>query len=614
MAGPGSIAIVSYGTDAGTNGKFFSFVLLDPTLRGQTINFTDNGWTSAGAFRAGEGISPFAIPANAAIGTVFTIAYAGGGAFDAVAAGDQILAYIGTAASPTFLFAIQVASGTAAWAGNATTDNTSAVPTGLTNGDTALAFSTDNGLFTGPLTGDAATILAAIANEANWIGAENQPNDYVWPVANSFTVANTVVPGATPGADTLTGGFTNDTIDGLDGNDVLDGGDGDDTLFGGLLNDVLTGGSGTNTLAGNSGNDIFVISSATDTVIELAGEGTDRVETTLASYVLPANVEILEYTGAGAFTGTGNALANIIVGGAVNDTLDGGDGDDTLGGEAGDDALTGGLGNDRLNGGTGADTMDGGDGDDVLVVDDAGDVANGGAGTDTVQISAAITYTIASDIETVSNIATGNGAVVTLNALGNTYGGSASAETVNAGEGADMVYGRAGDDVLNGEAGSDRVFGDAGSDQLSGGEGNDLLYAGADNDTASGDAGNDTLYGEGGNDILIGGSGLDVLNGGLGADSFVFATGDSGATTATADRIQGFSSAQGDRIDLTSLGISSFVGTAAFSSTAGELRTQLIGGNTYVQGDVNGDGVADFMIRLDGAVALTGSDFLFATG
>jgi restriction endonuclease Mrr len=55
---------------------------------------------------------------------------------------------------------------------------------------------------------------------------------------------------------------------------------------------------------------------------------------------------------------------------------------------------------------------------------------------------------------------------------------------------------------------------------------------------------------------------------------------------------------------------SGFIGTAAFSKTAGELRYQEIGGNTYVSGDTNGDGLADFLIRLAGSHALTSSDFV----
>ncbi|MGO7536914.1 hypothetical protein AB9E20_34115, partial [Rhizobium leguminosarum] len=72
------------------------------------------------------------------------------------------------------------------------------------------------------------------------------------------------------------------------------------------------------------------------------------------------NVENLIYTGSASFTGTGNALANTIIGGAGNDLLDGG------------------AGNDTLNGGAG---------NDIYVVDSAGDVINEAvnAGTDEIR-------------------------------------------------------------------------------------------------------------------------------------------------------------------------------------------------------------------------------------
>ena len=79
-------------------------------------------------------------------------------------------------------------------------------------------------------------------------------------------------------------------------------------------------------------------------MVEATGAGTDTVRTTLASYTMAANVELLTFTGAGNFTGTGNALANTITGGVGNDILNGG---------AANDILSGGLGNDNLTGGTG---------------------------------------------------------------------------------------------------------------------------------------------------------------------------------------------------------------------------------------------------------------------
>jgi Ca2+-binding RTX toxin-like protein len=402
------------------------------------------------------------------------------------------------------------------------------------------------------------------------------------------------------GADTLTGGTGNDLLNGFAGNDVLDGGAGADRMRGG------------------ANNDIYIVDNAGDVVEELTGEGTDRVETALASYTLPDHVENLEYTGAGAFSGTGNGSANSIVGGGMGDMLSGMDGDDTLGGEAGNDILNGGNGSDRLFGGTGADTMNGEAGNDRMIVDNHGDVANGGDGIDTVEFSAVdLNYLVTGDVEIVRNISGGD-LFVTLNALANTYGGGIGIDRVRAGDGQDSVYGRGGDDTLQGEGGNDYLFGQEGEDGLSGGDGNDLLYGGADNDTIFAGTGNDTLYGEGGSDLLTGSTGVDQLFGGAGADVFEFFSGDSGTTLATADRIRDFSSAQGDRIQLDGIDAIaggaddafSFIGAGAFTGVAGQLRAEVVGNETRISGDTNGDGVADFLIRLDGVHMLTGADFL----
>lgn len=53
-----------------------------------------------------------------------------------------------------------------------------------------------------------------------------------------------------------------------------------------------------------------------------------------------------------------------------------------------------------------------------------------------------------------------------------------------------------------------------------------------------------------------------------------------------------------------------FIGAAAFSGTEGELRYVQLGANTYVQGDVNGDGVADLEIKLLGLHTLVAGDFV----
>ena len=166
------------------------------------------------------------------------------------------------------------------------------------------------------------------------------------------------------GAFTGTGNDQANTITGGAGNDALYGGAGNDTLVGGAGDDLLDGGTGDDTMTGGAGNDVYVVDSAGDQVIEAANGGTDEVRTTLASYTLGDNVENLTYTGTGAFTGTGNALANVLTAGNGGSRLSGG---------AGNDTLVGGAGADYLDGGTGNDVMTGGAGNDVYVVDSAGD-------------------------------------------------------------------------------------------------------------------------------------------------------------------------------------------------------------------------------------------------
>ncbi len=160
------------------------------------------------------------------------------------------------------------------------------------------------------------------------------------------------------------------SIEGLIGsgfNDVLTGDLNANTIAGGAGNDTIDGGAGNDTLTGGAGNDVFIVDAAGDVVTENLSEGTDEVRTALAAYTLGANLENLTYTGAAAFAGTGNTLANVI---------------------------TGGIGNDTLDGGTGSDTLVGGAGNDIYLVDVASDVVTEGvgAGTDEVRTALASLY------------------------------------------------------------------------------------------------------------------------------------------------------------------------------------------------------------------------------
>ena len=156
-----------------------------------------------------------------------------------------------------------------------------------------------------------------------------------------------------------------------------------------------------------------------------------------------------------------------------------------------------------------------------------------------------------------------------------------------------------------------------------GGSGNDTLIANDLGCTLMGGAGVDTLTGGTGIDRLIGGSGRDTMSGGGGADNFVFAFGDSSAASGQHDRVADFISGT-DRIDVSAIDaiagtaaqdLFRFLGSAAFDGATGALNyfynSSL--GVTILQGDTNGDRVADFAIDLTGNITLGFSDLIGVT-
>lgn len=167
----------------------------------------------------------------------------------------------------------------------------------------------------------------------------------------SNRLTNNDLAGLLPAADESRGNAQANRIEAFGGDDRLFGYGGADTLIGSYGNDMLDGGAGADAMVGGSGNDTYVVDNASDKVIEVAGGGRDRVETTLTSYTLGGQVEDLVYRQTASVIGNGNALDNLIIGGQNNDSLAG------LGG------------NDELRGGNGNDTLNGGAGDDFLVGD-----------------------------------------------------------------------------------------------------------------------------------------------------------------------------------------------------------------------------------------------------
>ena len=336
----------------------------------------------------------------------------------------------------------------------------------------------------------------------------------------------------------LTGNIAANTLTGLDGNDTIDGGAGNDTLLGGIGNDVyvvdavgdvvtelsgegsdtvkstitytlganlenltligteavngtgnslnnyligntsdniLDGSTGADTLEGGAGDDIYKLDDAGDVVKEVANEGTDRVESSIA-YTLGDNVEDLTLTGSSNLTGGGNALANHIIGNTGNNVLNGYGGNDTLEGGTG-----------------GVDTLVGGRGDDVYIVSATDDVLTEyeNEGIDTVESS--VTYTLANyfDDLTLTGAANISG---TGNALDNIINGNTGDNTLSGSDGYDTLHGNNGNDSLNGGAEDDVLYGDAGNDTLNGSSGNDVMFGGTGDDTYYINAIGDVIY------------------------------------------------------------------------------------------------------------------------
>ncbi|HLO76604.1 MAG TPA: cadherin domain-containing protein [Magnetospirillum sp.] len=389
--------------------------------------------------------------------------------------------------------------------------------------------------------------------------------------------------------------------------DQLTGNNAINVLTGGDGNDTLDGGTGGDTLQGGAGNDTYMVDSSADVITEALSEGRDVVKTSLGWLTLAANVEDLRYTGVTRFFGTGNDLANTLVGAAGDDTLAGLAGGDRLYGGAGSDTasyaassaavvvnlatngnsggdaagdylyaienvegssygdaltgtvdantLLGGSGNDTLSGGAGADRLDGGAGNDLVtyagsavgVTVNLGTPAAAGGDADG-DVLVNIENLIGSDFR---DTLTGNGGV-------NILTGGADDDKLDGGGGSDTLVGGVGNDIYvidnyndviieNVGEGTDRIWTNLSIFTLSGAIEN-LTYIGTGDFTGTGGAGRDTIVGGSGDDTLIGLGGIDVLIGGDGVDLVSYALNASGVTI---DLVAGTGiggDAQGDRL------------------------------------------------------------------
>lgn len=307
------------------------------------------------------------------------------------------------------------------------------------------------------------------------------------------------------------------------------GGSGRDTLYGNALGNSLIGGAGADRLVGWGGSDLYGVDNVGDVVDESAAgsSGTDTVRSTVSFSLAntaraKGAIENLTLLGT-ATSGTGNALANVIIGTSSANSLNGG------------------AGNDTLIGAGGTDRMYGISGNDLYYVDNSGDIVNegvrGSSGVDTVASSVSFnlanTTRVAGWIENLILIGTA-GISGTGNAAANVITGNSRANALNGGAGNDTLNGAVGADRMYGLSGNDRYYvdnaGDIASEAVGGSNGVDTVWSTinfslANTARAAGAIENLTLGGAAvyatGNalaNVLTGNSAANSLNGAAGAD------------------------------------------------------------------------------------------------
>lgn len=420
--------------------------------------------------------------------------------------------------------------------------------------------------------------------------------------------------------NTLIGGRGQDQIFGGSSADNLFGNEGEDTLNGSFGDDVLSGGQGADILNGDQGSDTFLGDQGADEIN--GGEGFDTVDFrqnfTTVNINLTTGASFGGDAAGDSFTGierfftfmngenslTGDAEANVFVGGSGNDQLRG------LGG---DDVLIGGFGADLLNGGDGFDTVDYRSSINETHVNLATNRNFGGDAQGDRLF----------EIEQIFASLTGNSSI-TGNNSDNTLIASAGDNQLRGAGGDDILIGGSGADLLNGGNGFDTVdyrgttgtinvnlttgvgFGsDAEGDRLIGIEqvisssaGNNTIIGNAANNVLVSFSGADQLSGMDGDDILRGGRGADILDGGSGTDTVDYrgssapininlSTGASFGGDAAGDQLISV-----ERIFTAASGSNSITGDAQANILfAGSGNDQLRGldGNDLLQGGFGGD-------------------------
>ncbi|MFO1174411.1 MAG: cadherin-like domain-containing protein [Paracoccaceae bacterium] len=478
--------------------------------------------------------------------------------------------------------------------------------------------------------------------------------------------ANNLTGGA--GDDTISGLSGNDTLTGNDGNDVLTGGPGNDVLSGSNGDDTFLYGAGSNgfdQVDGGAGTDTIRATANGATIGLAALSGIEAISGGGFAGVRVVGSQAADHFDFTAVTLSGIAAIDL---GSGNDTLAGSAGADTIIGGSGNDQLAGGGGDDTFLYGAGSnayDQVDGGAGSNDRILATANNATIGLTALTGIEAIDAGGFTgvrvagsSAADALDFTGVTLSGIAAIDMGGGNDTVTGSAGADTIIGGSGNDNLSGADGDDLflIGVGAGTDRFDGGLGTDAIRASAANVTLNVTGTNLTGieaissggfagfrllgttgsdsldfsgvtltgvtviGGGNGSDTITGSAGADTIEGGGGADLLTGGAGADVFLFSQTGHSKTAATADVIADFAQGQ-DMIDLRPIDANvkvagndafSFIGAAAFSGVAGQLRfdTASVPGMTRVLVDVDGNKVADMEIDLTGTHTLTAGDFL----
>jgi serralysin len=431
---------------------------------------------------------------------------------------------------------------------------------------------------------------------------------YALGIYGGFTIANGVT------IENATSGSGNDTLRGNSADNRLDGGAGNDFLW------LMEGGN--DTALGGAGNDTFLFG-ATLTPSDAAdgGAGIDQLAiqgnytqtlgggvTNFESLaILPGNDIRFGDPGTN-FYDYNITTVNANVAPGVQLIVDANRlrvGEDfTFNGSA---ELDGGF---FIWGGGGVDTLTGGSMTDIFYFGENGqfgasDTVNGGGGTD--QLGLRGNYTIvfgAGQLSGIENIGLVSAQDTRFGALGSTFNYNLTMNDANVASGVLMTVDgaalRNGETLtFNGSAETNGLF------RIFGGQGSDVITTGA------------------GADIIQGGRGADDMTGGGGADTFRYIT-TLDSTGAAMDEILDFAPGT-DKIDLARIDANtlaggdqgfSWIGSNAFTgsgaASAGELRAYQNNGIWFVEGDTDGNGVADLVIAVttQGGAPLVQGDFV----